>query len=61
VSAMGESRTFNTRRNLVSGLMKQAQMIILPFVIRTIVLYTLGVEYQGLSSLFRPWYSTPRV
>ncbi len=36
----------------MSGTIKQLLNIVLPFVIRTIVLYVLGSEYQGLSGLF---------
>ena len=50
---MSNSRTINTRRNLMSGVVKQILGILLPFVTRTIVLYTLGAEYQGLNSLFK--------
>ena len=49
---MQESRTKNTKRNLYSGFIKQIAGIILPFITRTIVLYTLGAQYQGISSLF---------
>lgn len=47
-----ETRTQNTKRNIVSGLLKQAISIILPFIARTIIIYVLGAEYQGLSGLF---------
>ena len=49
---MTQSRTRNTLRNFSSGLFKQVQNIVLPFIIRTIVIYSLGTEYQGLSGLF---------
>ena len=49
---MPESRIKNSKRNIVSGLIKQTVSIVLPFIIRTIILYTLGAEYQGLSGLF---------
>lgn len=49
---MSRTRTQNTIRNFSSGLIKQILNIILPFVIRTIVIYYLGAEYQGLSGLF---------
>lgn len=52
VSGMGESRTLHARRNLISGLARQAQAIVMPFIVRTVMLYTMGVHYQGLSSLF---------
>ena len=46
------SRTKNAKRNIYSGIIKQLTQIILPFITRTVLLYTLGVQYQGLSSLF---------
>lgn len=49
---MTESRTQNTKRNMISGLIKQIVGIIFPFIIRTLILYQLGEEYQGLSGLF---------
>lgn len=47
-----ESRITNTKRNIISGLIKQIVSILLPFVIRTIILYVLGAQYQGLSGLY---------
>ena len=47
-----ETRTKNTKRNIVSGLLKQLVSIVLPFIARTIIIYVLGAEYQGLSGLF---------
>lgn len=47
-----QSRTKNSKRNIFSGLVKQVLSILLPFLIRTIVIYTLGANYQGLSGLF---------
>lgn len=49
---MSESRTRNTKRNIISGLLKQFTNIILPFATRTIFLYLLGATYQGLNGLF---------
>ena len=49
---MSESRTKNSKRNIISGLIKQATNLILSFAIRTLVIYFLGAEYQGLSGLF---------
>jgi len=46
------SRSLNSKRNIISGLMQQIIGIILPFINRTAVLWILGAEYQGLSSLF---------
>ena len=47
-----ESRTKNTKRNMVSGIVKQVVSMVLPFLIRTIVIYRLGTTYQGLTGLF---------
>lgn len=49
---MMESRAQNTKRNLFSGLIRQGLSIIFPFFIRTLILYRLGEEYQGLNGLF---------
>lgn len=46
------SRTKNSKRNIASGLIKQATNVLLSFIIRTVVLYSLGAEYQGLDGLF---------
>ena len=49
---MENSRTYNATRNIFSGLIKQIMNIILPFIIRTIIIYNLGSEYQGINGLF---------
>ncbi len=49
---MRDSRTQNSKRNIVSGIFKQVLNIGLAFVSRTMVLYLLGEQYLGLSSLF---------
>lgn len=49
---MPESRSVNTKRNIVSGFILKTITMILPFVIRTAILYCLGEEYVGISSLF---------
>ena len=49
---MADSRTKNTVRNIVTGLVNQAVSIVLPFVNRTIILWSLGAEFTGLSGLF---------
>ncbi len=46
------NRIKNTKLNLISGLIKQFSSIVLPFVLRTVVIYVLGMQYQGLSGLF---------
>lgn len=42
----------NTRRNIIYGLVWRLYITIMPFIIRTIFIYVLGVEYLGLDSLF---------
>lgn len=47
-----EGRTKNTTRNIFTGLVNRITSILLPFIIRTAILYILGAEYMGLNSLF---------
>ena len=49
---MERSRTKNTTRNIGAGLLNQIISIILPFVNRTAILWTLGAEFTGLAGLF---------
>lgn len=49
---MEKGRTKNTIRNIKSGVIYQIVSIILPFINRTAILYTLGTEFTGLSGLF---------
>lgn len=49
---MEKSRTKNTARNITAGLINQIISIILPFINRTAILWTLGAEFTGLASLF---------
>ncbi len=45
-------KTKNTVRNVIFGYINKLIAVIFPFVIRTIMLYTLGTQYLGLGSLF---------
>ena len=45
-------KTQNTIRNMFFGVITRVIQILFPFVIRTAFIYTLGVEYLGLNSLF---------
>lgn len=45
-------RTRNAMRNVIFGIIQKLYMIFVPFVMRTIMIYILGVEYLGLNSLF---------
>lgn len=45
-------RRKNSIRNIKWGLLNKVITILLPFIMRTVLIYTLGTEYLGLSSLF---------
>lgn len=45
-------RTENTARNLVYGGAQKIVQIVIPFIIRTIMIYAMGGAYPGLTSLF---------
>lgn len=47
-----DSRTKNAVRNLFFGVITRIYNLIMPFVIRTVMIYMLGMEYVGLNSLF---------
>jgi len=49
---MSASRTKNAFRNLFFGMLLKTYQVILPFVIRTVIIYYLGIEYVGLNYLF---------
>lgn len=49
---MENSRTKNASRNMLFGVFNKIIYLLAPFFIRTIIIYTLGVEYIGLNSLF---------
>ena len=53
MSSRVSSRTVNSTRNILSGVINKAITIVFPFVIRTIINQKLGAEYLGLSSLFK--------
>ena len=46
------ARTKNTLRNIVFGSLNRVINIVLPFITRTVILYIMGTQYLGLSSLF---------
>lgn len=46
------SRTRNAGRNLLFGELLKLYQIIMPFILRTCMIYFMGIEYLGLSSLF---------
>ena len=45
-------RTMNTIRNMVWGIINKLIITFVPFILRTVFIYTLGAEYLGLNSLF---------
>lgn len=45
-------RTKNATRNIIFGVILKAYQIILPFIMRTAMIYFMGVDYLGLNSLF---------
>lgn len=47
-----DSRTKNAVRNLFFGTITRIYNLIMPFIIRTVMIYMLGMEYVGLNSLF---------
>lgn len=46
------SRRYNAVRNIVWAVLNKLIVIIMPFAVRTAMIYYLGVEYTGLGSLF---------
>lgn len=49
---MNFNRTKNAKRNIGFGIINRVVTILLPFIVRTAIIYTLGVQYLGLNSLF---------
>lgn len=45
-------RLYNSKRNIITGLLKQFLYLVLNFVVRTLVIYKLGLTIQGLNGLF---------
>lgn len=46
------SKTLNSSRNVIFGFALKLYQVFMPFIIRTIIIYILGMEYAGLNSLF---------
>lgn len=46
------NRAKNAKRNIIAGLVNKISAIVLPFVVRTVFIHTLGAEYLGLNSFF---------
>lgn len=49
---MKDTRTSNTVRNIVFGLLNRIVNIIFPFIIRSVLIYSMGADYLGLNTLF---------
>lgn len=49
---MQGSRVGNASRNMVFGMFLRGYQILLPFLMRTVIMYYMGVGYLGLNSLF---------
>ena len=45
-------RTKNAQRNIIAGIGFKLVSMLGPFIMRTVLLYTMGVQYLGLNSLF---------
>ena len=45
-------RTKNATKNIIFGVILKLYQILVPFFIRTAMIYSLGIEYLGLNSLF---------
>lgn len=41
------------KRNIIWGVLNSIVVIVLPFITRTVIIYSLGIEYNGLNSLFQ--------
>ena len=45
-------RTENVKRNVSFGLINKVVALLLPFIVRTVLIYKFGVDYLGLNSVF---------
>ena len=45
-------RTKNATRNIIFGIILKVYQILVPFLMRTAIIYLMGVQYLGLNSLF---------
>lgn len=46
------NKTKNSKRNIIWGTLGRIATLVLPFILRTVMIKTIGEEYLGLSSLF---------
>lgn len=49
---MQQGRTYNVIRNISSGLIYKLISIFLPFILRTVMIHYMGIQYAGLNTLF---------
>ena len=49
---MKVERTRNATRNAIFGVIYKIYVMLVPFVMRTLMIYIMGVNYLGLNSLF---------
>ena len=49
---MNTNRTIHSIKNIFSGFTNKIINILMPFIVRTVIIYQLGLEYAGLSNLF---------
>lgn len=49
---MDYNRTYNSKRNIIWGVLNRFVLLICPFILRTIMIYIMGTEYAGLGNLF---------
>lgn len=49
---MKQSRTKNSVRNIIWAIIYKVLSMLLPFVVRSVMIYKLGAQYTGLNSLF---------
>lgn len=49
---MQSERNNNYKKNIIAGLASKVILVIFPFITRTCLIYTLGIEYVGLNGLF---------
>ena len=45
-------KTKNASRNIIFGFTLKLYQLLLPFIMRTVIMYAIGVQYLGLNSLF---------
>ena len=45
-------RTKNASRNIIFGIILKAYQILIPFLMRTAMIYFMGVQYLGLNSVY---------